>query len=394
VIAVLYLALAAAGGVAASYFQVAPAPTTGVVIAALAVALHITMAQRGRARALERRVRELTHQVNELQGETKTNRAEIETLRVRVDDLPDAEKLSNELRVLQGLLKQLSERKDAAGGGKAIAAPKTKDAAPVPRDGIVKASKETVPLSDSELLDAIETGLREERVELYLQPVVSLPQRKRRFYECFSRITTPAGSVITPEQYIPVAEREGLVDAIDNLLLVRCVQLVRRARRDHLDVGFFCNISNASLTDVDFFQDFIAFMAENRPLAETLIFEFDQASIASENYDTRLNLQRLRGCGYRFSLDQVTDMNLNLEDLAEQGFRYIKVNAHMLHELARGDTPVLDMRAFKGALDRNAMDLIVEKIESEEMLLDLLELRVDFGQGYLFGEPRPIAQGG
>ncbi|NQW12306.1 MAG: EAL domain-containing protein [Alphaproteobacteria bacterium] len=393
-IAVLYLALAAAGGVAASYFQVAPAPTTGVVIAALAVALHITMAQRGRARALERRVRELTHQVNELQGETKTNRAEIETLRVRVDDLPDAEKLSNELRVLQGLLKQLSERKDAAGGGKAIAAPKTKDAAPVPRDGIVKASKETVPLSDSELLDAIETGLREERVELYLQPVVSLPQRKRRFYECFSRITTPAGSVITPEQYIPVAEREGLVDAIDNLLLVRCVQLVRRARRDHLDVGFFCNISNASLTDVDFFQDFIAFMAENRPLAETLIFEFDQASIASENYDTRLNLQRLRGCGYRFSLDQVTDMNLNLEDLAEQGFRYIKVNAHMLHELARGDTPVLDMRAFKGALDRNAMDLIVEKIESEEMLLDLLELRVDFGQGYLFGEPRPIAQGG
>ena len=147
------------------------------------------------------------------------------------------------------------------------------------------------------------------------------------------------------------------------------------------------------MTDVDFFQDFIAFMAENRPLAETLIFEFDQASIASEDYDTRLNLQRLRGCGYRFSLDQVTDLDLDLEDLAEQGFRYIKVGAHMLHELARGDTPVLDMRGFKGALDRNAMDLIVEKIESEEMLLDLLELRVDFGQGYLFGEPRPIAQG-
>lgn len=389
-IAVLYLALAAAGGFAASYFQVAPAPAAGAVMVALAVALHVSMAQRGRARVLERRVRDLTRQVNELQGDTETNRAEIDTLRVRIDDLPDTEKLSNELRVLQGLLKQLSERKDAAGGGKAIAVAPTK---PASSDGIMKASEAIVPLSDSELLDAIETGLREERVELYLQPVVSLPQRKRRFYECFSRITTAQGAVIMPEQYLPVAEREGLVDAIDNLLLVRCVQLVRRARRDHLDVGFFCNISNASLTDVDFFQDFIAFMAENRPLAETLIFEFDQASIASEDYDTRLNLQRLRGCGYRFSLDQVTDLDLDLEDLAEQGFRYIKVGAHMLHELARGDTPVLDMRGFKGALDRNAMDLIVEKIESEEMLLDLLELRVDFGQGYLFGEPRPIAQG-
>ena len=49
------------------------------------------------------------------------------------------------------------------------------------------------------------------------------------------------------------------------------------------------------------------------------------------------------------------------------------------------------MRAFNGALDRSAVDLIVEKIESEEMLLDLLELKVDFGQGYLFGEPRPLA---
>ena len=57
--------------------------------------------------------------------------------------------------------------------------------------------------------------------------------------------------------------------------------------------------------------------------------------------------------------------------------------------MARGDDPILDMRAFKGALDRHAMDLIVEKIESEDMLLDLLDLRVDFCQGYLFGEPRP-----
>src|SRR3546814_8098597 len=106
---------------------------------------------------------------------------------------------------------------------------------------------------------------------------------------------------------------------------------------------------------------------------------------------TRMNLQRLRGFGYRFSMDQVTDMDLDLQELAAQGFRYLKVGAHLLHELARGDSPVLDMRALKGALDRSAMDLIVEKIESEDMLLDMLELRVDFGQGYLFGEPRPLA---
>lgn len=353
---------------------------------------------------LERRLRELTADIDILHGEMEATRADLDTLRIRLDDMPDAEKLSSELKVLGALLKQLSVKKEAAVSGRTLAAPDAKAGGSVAGvsgagvsglgGSVSEVRRPGVPsivLGEAQLLEAIERGLREEKVDLYLQPVVSLPQRKRRFYECYSRIMTEGGGLITPEQYIPVAERAGLVAAIDNLLLVRCVQLVRRARRDQPDVGFFCNISSASLADADFFQDFIAFMAENRQLAETLIFEFDQASIAAGDYLTRVNLQRLRGCGYRFSLDQVTDMDLDLEDLASQGFRYIKVGAHLLHELARGDRPVLDMRAFKGALDRSAVDLIVEKIESEDMLLDLLELRVDFGQGYLFGEPRPLA---
>jgi cyclic-di-GMP phosphodiesterase TipF (flagellum assembly factor) len=380
---------------------VAPAPVVGVALAAVAAALHVAVSQRQRARGLERRVRELTRDVRALQDDAESARADIETLRVRVDDMPDAAKLSSELKVLGGLLAQLSQKKDAVVANRALAAPPAGGAAPtaagppaVAGDATRWSSAPAVFLDEAQLIEAIERGLREEKVELYLQPVVSLPQRRRRFYECYSRIVMDDGRLLTPEQYIPVAERAGLVAAVDNLLLVRCVQLVRRARRDHLDVGFFCNISSASLADVDFFADFIGFMAENRQLAETLIFEFDQASIAAEDYVTRVNLKRLRGCGYRFSLDQVTDVDLDLEDLAAQGFRYVKVGAHLLHELARGDSPVLDMRAFKGALDRNAMDLIVEKIESEEMLLDMLELRVDFGQGYLFGEPRPLAGAG
>lgn len=357
-----------------------------VLLAGIFVSWHIAIAGRLAAGRAERRLREVVRRVAVLQEEAELARAEVDTLRGRLDDLPDAERLSGELKVLQGLLKQLAERKDSAAG--AIAAPgKAETVVAVPAGG---RGGQVVMMESEELLAAIEQALRDEAVELYLQPVVSLPQRKRRFYECFSRIVLPNGSVITPEQYIPVAEQAGLVAAIDNLLLVRCVQLVRRARRDHLEVGFFCNISNASLTDVDFFQDFITFMAENRQLAETLVFEFDYASIAAGDYITRMNLQRLRGVGYRFSLDQVHDLDLDLEELSRQGFRYVKVNAHLLHEMARGDDPILDMRSFKGALDRYAMDLIVEKIESEDMLLDLLELKVDFGQGYLFGEPRPL----
>jgi cyclic-di-GMP phosphodiesterase TipF (flagellum assembly factor) len=144
--------------------------------------------------------------------------------------------------------------------------------------------------------------------------------------------------MVTPEQYMAVAEEAGLVAAIDNLLLFRYIQLVRRARRDHM--------------------------------------------------------KRLAGCGFRFSLDRVVDLNLDLPRLAAQGFKFIKINAHLLHEMARGEDPELDMRRLKGALDRVAMDLIVEKIETEDMLLDLLDLNIDYGQGYYLGEPRRASGAG
>lgn len=358
----------------------------GPVVFGVALGVHFGIANRRRVRWLERRLKDLGRELQDTRRDLEDQRVLVDGILDRLNDMPDAERLSSELKVLHGLLRQFSEKKDAAvqseTRGKA-------EVAALPVADRKQAKTRVVTMDGADLLEAIEGALREEKVELFLQPVVSLPQRKRRFYECFSRIRADGDGVITPEQYLPVAEQAGLVAAIDNLLLVRCVQLVRRARRDHLDVAFFCNISNASLTDTDFFQEFIEFMAANRDLCEALIFEFDQASVSSEDYVTRMNLKRLQGYGYKFSMDQVTDLDLNLDDLAGQGFRFIKVNAHLLHEMARGDDPILDMRAFKGALDRHAMDLIVEKIESEDMLLDLLDLRVDFGQGYLFGEPRP-----
>ena len=76
---------------------------------------------------------------------------------------------------------------------------------------------------------------------------------------------------------MPVAEREGLVGTIDNIQLFRCVQLVRRARRKNIDTGFFCNLSQSSLADEDFFPAFIEFLGENPDLSGALVFEFQQA---------------------------------------------------------------------------------------------------------------------
>lgn len=370
-----------------------------------AVGLVVTAALRERATG---------HKSNRLSGELETIKLELDGVREelawvrdQLEAIPDTSAVVAEIRVLQGLMGQFNEKRGVAG----LSAPEEGRETQVP---VRRASStiDTPPLAeeipepeqwvhpepmrhyeDDVILHYIEKALREDRVDLYLQPTMLLPQRKRVFYECFSRITDDDGNVIRPEQYLGVAAEAGLITAVDNLLLFRCVQLVRRARRDHLDVAFFCNISDATLTDVDFFTDFIDFMAANQHLAESLVFEFSHATVRQPTYDVQTSLQRLASLGFRFSVDQIGAFDLDLPKLATQGFKFIKIDAHLLHEMARGDPPRLNMRTLKGALDREAMDLIVEKIETEEMLLDLLELNIDFGQGYLFGEPRPTSGG-
>jgi cyclic-di-GMP phosphodiesterase TipF (flagellum assembly factor) len=292
-----------------------------------------------------------------------------------------------EVKVLQSLLKQLSQKRPAAETAGA-AAPST----PAKTVATGRPPAPRVELDDAAVLDIVEEALRDSRIDLFLQPIVDLPQRRARFYECFTRIRSGDGTLITPERYIAIAEEEGLVAAIDNMLLFRAVQILRQRRPGKAEFGFFCNISNHSLTDVDFFNQFIEFLSEHRSLAHNLIFEFAQPDIRRGDAKTEHALAQLAHLGFRFSLDQTYDLDLDLDGLSRRGFKFVKIEATLLLDSLKRRVGSLDMVDFKRRLDRNAMDLIVEKIETENDLRELLDYGIDFGQGYLFGEPKLSAE--
>ena len=101
-------------------------------------------------------------------------------------------------------------------------------------------------------------------------------------------------------------------------------------------------------------------------------------------------LDRLSALGFRFSMDQVASLNLDYNWLAQNHFRFVKIEARALIEAFDAPSSDLDIHAqdLKHTLERHGIDLIVEKIETEPDLLEVLDLEVDFGQGYLFGEPQ------
>jgi cyclic-di-GMP phosphodiesterase TipF (flagellum assembly factor) len=240
------------------------------------------------------------------------------------------------------------------------------------------------------MLEIIRCALEGNRVDLYLQPVVSLPQRKLRFYEALSRLRSEDGSIIMPAQYIRIAAPAGLMSVVDNLLLFRCVQVVRRLTQRHRDVGVFCNISGHTLTDSEFFPQFLDFMHHHRDLAGQIIFEFSQDAVLAATASEEANLRYLANLGFRLSMDQVTKLDLDFAKLKRLGFQFLKVRATTLISGMKDAGAAVAAEDFKNLLLRNGVNLIAERVEDEKTVVQLLEYNVDFGQGYLFGEPRAI----
>ena len=266
--------------------------------------------------------------------------------------------------------------------------------APVADEVIVVVPEPAEPVADIAPGDAMLRDLRDaiegNRIDLYLQPIVTLPDRKLRFYDASTRVRTGDDAFMAPGDYLELAEREHLMPRIDNVMLVKCVQLLRRLGPESRLKGVFCNLSAQSLLDHDFFPELVEFMEENSTLADNLTFQLSQRAVLDIGADELAGLKTLGKLGFVFSLDHVADLDVDFAALRDHFFRYVKIEAKtLLHDMAeaRASIPVSDMTSY---LDRFDLKLIVEKVDDEASLERLMDYGVDLAEGDLFARPRPV----
>ena len=353
---------------------------------AAAILLHFALQFRI-ARLRRRQIRELEEDMEDLRAADSAMRKALEDTKRKVAEVTyaiaqksDAQerKMAGELQILEGLVRGFASNMERTKELGLLGA--------LPRLAGPYAGEQP----EAAMLEIIRCALEGNRVDLYLQPVVSLPQRKLRFYEALSRLRSEDGTIIMPAQYIRIAAPAGLMSVVDNLLLFRCVQIVRRLTQRHRDVGVFCNISGHTLTDSEFFPQFLDFMHHHRDLAGQIIFEFSQDSVLAAGSSEEANLRYLANLGFRLSMDQVTKLDLDFAKLKRLGFHFLKVRAPTLISGMKDAGAVVAAEDFKNLLSRNGVSLIAERVEDEKTVVQLLDYNVDFGQGYLFGEPRAI----
>jgi len=243
---------------------------------------------------------------------------------------------------------------------------------------------------DPDILAAI----RDARTEIYLQTIVTLPQRKVRHYEATARLHTADGRLLAPDEYLAIASDAGLMPALDDLSLLRAAQVARRLGSRSRDAALFFSVGAATVAEGGFFTHFADFLAINPTLAPSLVLGIPQTAMTAMGPLEQEGMAQLARLGVRFCLDRVTDPQIEPRTLVGLGIRFVRAPASLLLNADAAANASIHPHDLSNLLGRFGIELIVDGIENETAVADLLDYDVRYGQGNLFGSPRPIRTDG
>jgi cyclic-di-GMP phosphodiesterase TipF (flagellum assembly factor) len=236
------------------------------------------------------------------------------------------------------------------------------------------------------LSDAIKAG----RIDVRLEPILGLEDQQTRHYEVSVRLRDVAGAPMEVDGTGPDLRGTGLLPLFDSVRVARTAAVARRLEERGKSGSIFSRFSGESVADEGFLGELAETLHQRASLAAQLVLSFTQADVrgfATAEWDS---LADMRALGFRFALSDITDLDMDFEALAEQGFAFVKLDAEVFLKglpAANGMIPSSDVCRHLAKL---GLTLVVERIDNEDKLARIFGFGVLLGQGQLFGGPRPV----
>lgn len=231
-------------------------------------------------------------------------------------------------------------------------------------------------------------------IELHLQPIVGLPQRRIRFYEALARLRLADGTLLGPSEFLGVLERLGRAPEFDRRVLSRAMAVAHHLLAKGSEAIICMNLTPHAVREPGFLWSLMGILDAAHEILGRVVLEFPQECWRDLDADRREALAALQAKGVPLSLDTATDLRFDARDLADLGVRFLKLPAELLAAAGRDEShrlgPELGVRDFASALRREGIKLVAEHVEDEEMVPILADLGVPLAQGFVFSPPRAV----
>jgi diguanylate cyclase (GGDEF)-like protein len=233
--------------------------------------------------------------------------------------------------------------------------------------------------------DNVISALNEDRVALAFQPVVRADTGAVAFHEALLRLRLPDGTISATADIVPVAEKAGLMQAID--LRVMSLALDRLAATPDLQVSINCSL--ASMLDPQWADRLGAGIARLPDIAGRLIVEVTETGFV-EDYDAmRAAILACKRLGVRVAMDDFGAGHTSFRNLRDLDFDIVKIDGAFVRNIAASADDRFFVKTLIELARHLSLEVVAEWVQDAETARILREMGVDYLQGVFFGEADP-----
>lgn len=237
----------------------------------------------------------------------------------------------------------------------------------------------------------VKHAIEKQDIVLFAQKIISLDEDSGSHYEILSRMRQEDGTFILPDCFIPAAERYDVIVDIDKYVVEK---VFNRIRDNHIpkDTTLSINISGNSICDKSFMQYVLSYASKTKLNTKNICFEITETAAIANFVKAIEFIETLQEAGFKFSLDDFGSGVSSFGYLKQLPIDFLKIDGFFVKDMVNDPIDAAMVSAINEIGHRMGIKTIAEFVESEDILVALRSLGVDYAQGFHINKPQPLSE--
>lgn len=230
----------------------------------------------------------------------------------------------------------------------------------------------------------IKKAIEDDRIKVFFQPIVDTKTKEIVKYESLVRLIDTDEKVISPYFFLDIAKKSNHYRKITQVVIE---QSIETAQKRNVEVSI-----NITIEDIEnkVLREYIYEKLENCTCCENITFELVESE-GIENFDEINNvIKKLKSFGCKLAIDDFGTGYSNFEYLLKLNADIIKIDGSLIREIDTNMDRYLIVQTIVSFAKTKNLDVVAEFVSSEAIYEKILDLGIDYSQGYYFGEPKPF----
>lgn len=241
----------------------------------------------------------------------------------------------------------------------------------------------------AELLKDLRQAVARRELQLYYQPKIDARTLQVTAVEALLRWQHPLRGMVSPDRFVPLAERHGLIDEIGSWVVEEACRQAAQWREGGLRMRIAINVSGLQFRRQDWVNQLCASLARHQIPPGRLTCEITETVAMEDTEVTHQAFERLRKAGLHLSIDDFGTGHSSLAHLRRLPAQELKIDRAFVQDLVNGEQAHVIVKAVVQMAHSLGMRVVAEGVETEAQRDELVRLNCDELQGYLFAKPMP-----